>query len=386
MLPGTNLLEAHTIHSAVPAEGLLNSLGDAEAWIRPLLQWVAYGLSEAGFGTLLLVAILTTHITIAGVTIYLHRSQAHRALELHPAIAHFFRFWLWLNTGMVTREWAAIHRKHHAKCETNDDPHSPLTRGLNTVVLRGVELYRMESLNRDTIERYGHGTPDDWIERKLYTPHSYLGVYILLAIDLVLFGAMGLALFAVQAAWIPFFAAGVINGVGHAKGYRNFDSPDQSANIVPWGVLIGGEELHNNHHTFPSSARLSYRWWEFDIGWFYIRILSALGLATVHRVSRQPRFQLPCEQIDARALHAVIANRYDMMAACARSIRIAKRAKSVDAVEALTAMRTELAALWERSSLTVEQLVARFEDWCRRAEESGIAALHELSLRARSYA
>jgi stearoyl-CoA desaturase (delta-9 desaturase) len=383
---GNNLLEAHTDESAVLAGGLLSSLGDAEGWIRPLLHWVAYGLSEAGLGTLLIVAFLTTHITIAGVTIYLHRSQAHRALELHPTVAHFFRLWLWLNTGMVTREWAAIHRKHHAKCETTDDPHSPLTRGLSTVVLRGVELYRMESLNRETIERYGHGTPDDWIERKLYTPHSYLGVYILLAVNLALFGAMGLALFAVQAAWIPFFAAGVINGVGHAKGYRNFESPDQSVNIVPWGILIGGEELHNNHHTFPSSARLSYRWWEFDIGWVYIRMLSFLGLAIVHRVSKQPRFQLPCKRIDARALHAVIANRYDMMAACARSIRIAKRAKSVDAVEALTAMRTELAALWERSSLTVEQLVARLEDWCSRAEASGIAALHELSMRARSYA
>lgn len=380
------LLETPRAEADPLASKLLSILGDAEAWVRPLLHWVAYGLGEASLLTMLVVALLTTHITIAGVTIYLHRSQAHRALDLHPVVAHFFRFWLWVNTGMVTREWAAIHRKHHAKCETVDDPHSPLTRGLGTVLFRGVELYRMESLHRDTIERYGHGTPDDWIERTLYTPHSYLGVYVLLAIDLLFFGALGLAVFALQAAWIPFFAAGVINGLGHAKGYRNFDSPDQSTNIVPWGILIGGEELHNNHHTFPSSARLSYRWWEFDIGWLYIRILSALGLATVHRVSRQPRFQLPCERIDARALHAVIANRYDMMAACARSIRLAKRAQSADAVEAITAMKTELAALWERSSLSVEQLVARLEDWCRRAEASGFAALRELSLRARSYA
>ena len=380
------MLGSGSDESNVLSGSLLSGLGEAEAWVRPLLHWVAYGLSEASFGTLLLIGLVTTHITIAGVTIYLHRSQAHRALELHPAVAHFFRLWLWVTTGMVTREWAAIHRKHHAKCETVEDPHSPSTRGLGTVVFRGVELYRMESLNRDTIERYGHGTPDDWIERKLYTPYSYLGVYILLVIDLVLFGAMGLALFALQAAWIPFFAAGVINGVGHARGYRNFESPDQSVNIVPWGILIGGEELHNNHHTFPSSARLSYRWWEFDIGWLYIKILATLGLATVHRVSKRPKFQLPCETIDARALHAVIANRYDMMAAYARSIRLAKQAKAADAVEALTTMRAELSALWERSTLSVEQLVARLEDWCSRAEASGFAALHELSLRARSYA
>ena len=368
------------------ADGLLSHLGFMETWVRPVLHWVAYGFSGLGIVGLILVTLATTHITIAAVTIYLHRCQAHRALDLHPAVAHFFRFWLWLNTGMVTKEWAAIHRKHHARCETVDDPHSPVTRGLETVLFRGVELYRIEALNQETIERFGHGTPDDWIEKVLYTRHSYLGVYVLLVIDLLLFGAFGLVVFAIQSAWIPFFAAGVINGVGHAKGYRNFESPDQSRNMLPWGILIGGEELHNNHHTFPASARLSYKWWEFDIGWMYIRMLEFFGLARVRRVSLRPRFQLPCERIDARALQAVIANCYDMMSAYARSIREAKRAKSEDALQILTSMRGELASLWERSTLSVEQLVQLLEDWCRRAEASGIAALRELSLRARSYA
>ena len=366
-------------------DSLLSHLGGLEAWLRPLLHWVAYGFSEVSLLGLLIVALVTTHIPIAAVTIFLHRCQAHRALDLHPLISHFFRFWLWLNTGMVTKEWAAIHRKHHAKCETEEDPHSPVTRGLETVLFRGVELYRIEALNQETMDRYGHGTPDDWIERVLYTRHSYLGVYVLLLVDLLLFGAMGLAMFAIQTGWIPFFAAGVINGVGHAKGYRNFDSSDKSGNISPWGILIGGEELHNNHHTFPASARLSYKWWEFDIGWLYIQIMAFFGLAKVRRVSQRPKFQLPCEHIDARALQAVIANRYDMMSAYARSIREAKRAKADDALQTLTSMHTELASLWERSSLSVEQLVQQFEDWCRRAEASGVAALRELSLRARSY-
>lgn len=373
--------------SQVPvSDSLLSQLGVFEAWLRPVLHWAAYGLSGLGIVELLLVTFITTHITIAAVTIYLHRCQAHRALDLHPLVSHFFRFWLWLNTGMVTKQWAAIHRKHHAKCESEEDPHSPVTRGLQTVLFRGVELYRIEALNRETMDRYGHGTPDDWIERKLYTPHTYLGVYVLLVIDLLLFGALGLAIFAIQSGWIPFFAAGVINGLGHASGYRNFDSKDQSKNLSPWGILIGGEELHNNHHTFPASARLSYKWWEFDIGWMYIQILAFLGLAKVRRVSQRPKFQLPCEQIDARALQAVIANRYDMMSAYARSIREAKRASAEDALHTLMSMRAELAGLWERSSLSVEQLVQLLEDWCRRAEASGVAALRELSLRARSYA
>src|SRR5512134_2445263 len=224
-----------------------------------------------------LYALAVTHITIAGVTIYLHRCQAHRALDLHPAVSHFFRFWLWLTTGMVTKEWAAIHRKHHAKVETVDDPHSPVTRGLSTVVWSGAELYRAESRNLETMERYGHGTPDDWIERNVYTPFSWQGVGLMLAVDLVLFGALGATIWAVQMMWIPFFAAGIVNGVAHWWGYRNYATGDTSTNLVPWGFIIGGEELHNNHHAYGTSAKFSAQWYEFDLGWLYIRMLSALG-------------------------------------------------------------------------------------------------------------
>lgn len=229
------------------------------------------GLIDLPWWGYLAVALLFTHITIASVTIFLHRHQAHRSLELHAIPSHFARFWLWLTTGMITREWAAIHRKHHAKCETKDDPHSPQILGLNKVLWEGVELYRQEAKNRETVEKYGHGTPDDWIERKLYSAHNSLGLGLMLAIDLVLFGALGLTIWAAQMIWIPFFAAGVINGIGHFWGYRNFACDDASTNIVPWGILIGGEELHNNHHAYASSAKLSSKWYEFDIGWFYIR-------------------------------------------------------------------------------------------------------------------
>ncbi len=227
--------------------------------------------------------LVTTHITIAAVTIYLHRHSAHRALEFHPAVSHFFRFWLWLTTGMRTKEWTAVHRKHHARVETPEDPHSPQIVGIWKVLFAGTELYKKEAANADTLHRFGEGTPDDWLERRLYTPHTMLGLGIMLVIDVVLFGAIGVTVWAVQMVWIPFFAAGVINGVGHYWGYRNFDTPDASRNIVPWGILIGGEELHNNHHAYPTSARLSKEWWEFDIGWLYIRILTVLGFARVKR-------------------------------------------------------------------------------------------------------
>src|SRR5690349_11483059 len=271
---------------------------------------------------LVLAALALTHVTIAGVTIYLHRCQAHRALDLHPIASHFFRFWLWLTTGQVTKEWAAIHRKHHAKVETADDPHSPQIYGINRVLWGGVFLYRRESYNEETLERYGHGTPDDWIERHLYTPHSFIGVFFLLAFDLAAFGLLpGALIWLVQAAWIPFWAAGVINGVGHYFGYRSYDVADASTNIVPWGILIGGEELHNNHHAFASSAKLSTKWYELDIGWVYIRILESLGLATVKRLAPTPRFAHPKPSADLETLHAVISNRYDVLSRYAKSFR-----------------------------------------------------------------
>lgn len=235
-------------------------------------------------------ALALTHVTIVAVTVFLHRCQAHRALELHPAASHFFRFWLWLTTGMVTREWVAVHRKHHLRCETKDDPHSPQVLGLNRVLWGGVFLYVKESRNKETVARYSRGTPDDWMERRLYGGNCrFGGVISMLAIDVTLFGIVpGLLIWLTQMVWVPFWAAGVINGVGHFWGYRNRSTPDSARNIVPWGILIGGEELHNNHHAHPASARLSYRWFEFDLGWLYIRLLERAGLATVKVLAPRP--------------------------------------------------------------------------------------------------
>ncbi len=264
------------------------------------------GLIELPWWGYVLVALALTHVTIASVTIFLHRAQAHRALDLHPVVSHFFRFWLWLTTGIVTKEWASIHRKHHAKCETAEDPHSPQVLGIRKVLLEGAELYRAEAKNQDTLERYGRGTPDDWLEHKLYTPHSSLGIALMLVIDVALFGPIGLSIWAVQMLWIPLFAAGVINGLGHYWGYRNFACEDASTNILPWGILIGGEELHNNHHAYGSSARLSNRWYEFDIGWAYIRILEIFGLASVKKVAPKVRWGEIKHFCDADLLHAII--------------------------------------------------------------------------------
>src|SRR3954470_6983395 len=367
-----------------------------------------------------------THVTLAAVTIYLHRCQAHRALELHPVVSHFFRFWLWLTTGMVTKEWAAIHRKHHAKCETAEDPHSPQIYGINRVLWLGVFLYVKESFNKETLERYGHGTPDDWIERNLYTKSPIYGVSLALALNLLIFGVVpGFLIWLTQIAWIPFWAAGVINGVGHFFGYRSYGVADASTNIVPWGIFIGGEELHNNHHAFASSAKLSSKWYEFDIGWLYIRILSALGLATVKKVAPKPRFAEP-RAVDLDTLHAVIAHRYDVLSRYAKSVKqtyvhelarlqrwsprdaevlgslkrallrgqaaagveahkLAEALKKSRALEITLAMRHELAALWDRSSASKEQLLRQLQDWCRRAEASGVAPLVAFSERLRSY-
>jgi stearoyl-CoA desaturase (delta-9 desaturase) len=371
-------------------------------------------------------ALVVTHITIAGVTIFLHRCQAHRALELHPLVSHFFRFWMWLTTGMVTKTWAAIHRKHHARVETVEDPHSPQIYGINKVLWQGAELYRKEGRNRETIEKFGEGTPDDWIERHLYTPHDRIGISLMFVINFVLFGFIGISIWAVQMAWIPFFAAGVINGIGHYWGYRNFQPEDASTNVVPWGILIGGEELHNNHHAYASSARFSNRWYEFDIGWLYIRVMESFGLAQVKKVAPELKLDAAKTRCDLATVQAVITHRYEVLAkyaktlrdTCAEEIRSLKmRAVSVDRAavkrmlhvdagallaserakvdEAISksrvlatvyTMRQELAALWQRSSASKEQLVRQLEDWCARAETSGIIALQDFSRRLRRYA
>jgi stearoyl-CoA desaturase (delta-9 desaturase) len=371
-------------------------------------------------------ALVMTHITIAGVTIFLHRHQAHRALELHPIPSHFFRFWLWLTTGMVTKEWAAIHRKHHAKCETADDPHSPQIYGIKKVFWEGAELYRAESKKAETMTRYGHGTPDDWIERNLYTKHSALGVSLMLVLNFVLFGPAGVSIWAVQMIWIPLFAAGVINGIGHFWGYRTFQPLDSSRNVIPWGILIGGEELHNNHHAYATSARLSNRWYEFDIGWMYIRLMEMMKLAEVKKVAPKLKYDSAKTHCDLATLQAVVTNRYEVLTKYAKSVRttcaaevraLKKNAVNVDwaaikrwlhidtsslppteleqrervlkhskTLATVYTMRDELAGVWQRSSASKEQLVHQLEDWCRRAEASKIEALQSFSRRLRCYA
>ncbi len=396
--------------------------------LHSVLEFMSTGLVGLSAWEAVVYTLVVTHITIASVTIYLHRHQAHRALELHAIPSHFFRFWLWLTTGQVTKEWAAIHRKHHAKCDTEEDPHSPQTRGIKKVLLEGAELYRAESKNKETLEKYGHGTPDDWIERHVYTRYSAAGVSALLVINFVLFGVIGVSIWAVQMMWIPITAAGIINGLGHWWGYRNYDCNDAATNIFPWGILIGGEELHNNHHTYATSAKLSSKWYEFDLGWAYIRTLEMLGLAKVKKVAPKPKLAKDKAVADLETLQSVITNRYDVMAKYAKSVKAAFREelehlkhkaelearflkssrkllqrepgklelsqkqqlielfKHSKALETMHQMRVELGAIWERSHSTRDQLLQQLQDWCARAEASGIKSLQEFSLRLRSYA
>lgn len=390
-----------------------------------LVAFLSQGLTGAHWWQVLIAALVMTHITIASVTIYLHRHSAHRSLDLHPIASHFFRFWLWMTTGQVTKEWTAVHRKHHAKCERDGDPHSPVVFGIKKVFWQGAELYRAETKNQETLDRYGHNTPDDWMERNVYTGHSVLGVALMLIIDVALFGALGLSVWALQMAWIPITAAGIINGIGHWWGYRNFEATDASTNISPWGIIIGGEELHNNHHTYPTSAKLSVKPYEFDIGWLYISILQSLGLATVKKLPPKMAFGDVKPVADEKTLEAIIANRYEVMAGYAREMRAAcqreldgVKSRSADTavlqaarrwlhrdndkvpaevkpqleralaehpvLEKMVTMREELRALWTGTNATREQLAADLQAWCRRAEESGIAALRDFSIQLRS--
>ncbi|MEY2736633.1 MAG: DesA family fatty acid desaturase [Burkholderiaceae bacterium] len=392
--------------------------------LNAIIHWLSYGLWDLAWWQIVLYTLFTTHITIASVTIFLHRAQAHRAMDLGPIPSHFFRFWLWIGTGMVTKEWVAIHRKHHAKCETADDPHSPQTKGIETVFWKGAELYREEAKNQETLAKFGHGTPDDWMERNVYSRFTWQGVGLMLILNLALFGAAGAAVWAVQMLWIPVSAAGVINGIGHYWGYRNFEAPDASTNISPWGVIIGGEELHNNHHTYPTSAKFSVKPYEFDIGWVYIRGLEKLGWAKVKKVP--PRLELgEVRPADEKTLEAVIANRYEVMAGFARQLRqtcadeiaaLKSRKADVRALQAvrgwlhrdedrlsaevradlekaraaspvldkMVAMREELRQLWLNTHRSREQLARDLQAWCRSAEESGIVALQKFSQQLRA--
>nr|WP_199045202.1 fatty acid desaturase [Dyella sp. ASV24] len=388
-----------------------------------VLNFLSNGLTHASWVTMLIYMLVMTQLTIFTVTLYLHRCQTHRGVDLHWSISHFFRFWGWLTTGMVTKEWVAVHRKHHAKVETEEDPHSPQIYGIKKVFWDGVSLYRDASEVKDDLEKYGRGTPDDWIERKLYSNHPYWGPALMLIINLALFGVIGAALWAVQMIWIPFWAAGFVNGIGHWWGYRNFESADTATNLIPWGFWIGGEELHNNHHAFPSSAKFALRKWEFDIGWAAICALRAVGLAKVLRVAPtldvRPNVHLP----DAETLKGVLTHRFAAMTDYYRNVimptlrdeaqHAGENIKSVprrmrraladggrwldnegrDRMQAVLAkrptlstvcdFRNRLAALMEQRG--AEQALKGLQQWIAEAEQSGIRALQEFAGRLKSY-
>jgi len=383
-----------------------------------LLQSGILGLS--GWGKVVATFVML-QISMMATTLYLHRDQAHRAIDLHPALRHFFRFWMWLTSGMVTRQWVAVHRKHHALCEKPGDPHSPVVFGLKTVLLQGAELYRVDARNPDVVAKYGRGTPDDWLERKIYSPLTWVGIYGLLTLNIILFGVIGITIFAFQMAAMPIFSAGIINGLGHARGYRNFESDDAATNLYPIAFFIGGEELHNNHHAFPSSAKFSIRPWEFDIGWMYITIFKALGLCKVRRVAPEPQFAPAPRQVDVETLKAVLVNRMHVLRdysskvtlpvfrreaavdATAREVsprllirrpqllddnaraRLATVLEKNQALRTVHEFRQQLVAVWEGAHMSNEALVRQLREWCARAEASGIEALQEFSSRLRGY-
>jgi len=383
------------------------------------------GLLDLPWWGVMLAALLMTHFTIIAVTLYLHRHQAHRALSLHPAVAHVFRAWLWLTTGMSTKGWTAVHRKHHAFVEQAGDPHSPQVFGIKKVFFEGAELYREAVNDPATLAKYGHGTPEDWLEQHVYSRLTIHGVALMLLLDLLLFGVLGLTVWAVQMIWIPLFAAGVINGLGHWRGYRNFETQDGSTNLLPWGLLIGGEELHNNHHAFATSARFSMRPWEFDIGWAYIRGLELLGLASVKRVVRAPMVDAGKSSVDLETLRAVVASHVHVLADYARRVvyrvhqdevagapkgerhelqplkrlipradhRLGERERAYlrDGLSKSRALATvyefqqRLLMLFSERQASQERLLQSLQEWCEAAEATGIAALEEFARRLDGY-
>ncbi len=390
----------------------------------PLPMWYN-GLLDLSVWQLIIVTLLMTHVTIVSVTVYLHRYSAHRSLELHPALKHFFRFWLWLTTAMNTREWTAIHRKHHAKCETAEDPHSPVVKGLGTVMRKGAELYAEEAKNQDTLRIYGKNCPDDWVEGKVYSRFPMGGIALMMIIDVALFGALGLTVWAIQMMWIPFWAAGVINGLGHAVGYRNFECRDAATNLVPWGIIVGGEELHNNHHTYPNSAKLSVKRWEFDMGWAWIRLFSFLRLAKVQRVAPIAH-RVPGKGIlDMDTAMAILNNRFQIMAQYRKLVigplvkqELAKADESVrhqfrrakrllsrepsllqdkqqvhidamlahsQALKVIYEKRLALQQIWAKTSANGHDMLEAMKHWVQDAEASGIQSLRDFAEQLKTY-
>jgi stearoyl-CoA desaturase (Delta-9 desaturase) len=384
---------------------------------------ILYGALGLGFWGYVAAAAISLQITIVCVTVYLHRDAAHRSVDLHPALRHFARFWIWFTAGMLTREWVAVHRKHHAKCETPEDPHSPRIYGLKKILLEGAELYQLQARNPETLEKYGRGTPDDWLERNVYTAYRSSGIVALIVLDLVLFGVPGIIIVAVQMLAMPLLAAGIINGIGHHTGYRNFECPDAATNIVPWGVLLGGEELHNNHHAFPSSAKFSVQRWEFDIGWFWIKLFTTLRLAKVVRVAPQLCTDVKRKHIDLDTVRAVVINRMHVLrdytlkvtlptfrmelaatggrlSAGVKKLMVREPALLDDGAkrrlhEALTnnqvlrtvhEFRERLRVLWNGTNMSNENLLAHLKDWIAHAEASGVQVLQDFAIRMRSYA
>ncbi|MDN3236061.1 delta-9 fatty acid desaturase DesA [Pseudomonas sp. WAC2] len=383
------------------------------------------GLLDLSVWQLIAVTLVLTHITIVSVTVYLHRYSAHRSLDLHPALKHFFRFWLWLTTAMNTREWTAIHRKHHAKCETEDDPHSPVFKGLSTVVRKGAELYKAEAKNEETLRIYGKNCPDDWLERNVYSRYPNGGILLMFLIDIALFGTLGLSVWAIQMAWIPFWAAGVVNGLGHAVGYRNFECRDAATNLIPWGIIIGGEELHNNHHTYPNSAKLSVKKWEFDMGWAWIKLFSWLKLAKVNRVAPIAHRVEGKGLLDMDTAMAILNNRFQIMAQYRKQviaplvkqewrtadpakrplIRSAKRLLSREtsllkerqhatiqslleqsqSLKLIYEKRLALQHIWVKTSANGHDMLAAMKEWIVEAETSGIQSLKEFAEHLKTY-
>jgi stearoyl-CoA desaturase (Delta-9 desaturase) len=383
-----------------------------------------YGVLNLSFWGYVIVTALMVQITMMAVTLYLHRDQAHRAINLHPALRHFFRFWIWCTSGMLTREWVAVHRKHHAYCETQDDPHSPQIYGLKKVLLEGAELYRAEKDRPETLEKFGRGAPDDWLEKNIYLRYPWGGILMTFVVDLVLFGIPGITIFAIQMISMPLFAAGVINGLGHHSGYRNFECDDAATNLLPWGVLVGGEELHNNHHAFPTSAKFSVRSWEFDIGWLYICVFRALRLAKVNKVAPRPMLKpSPRQSVDLDNLRAIIVNRMHVLRDYTKQVtlpvlRRERAAAAGDAawrkakkllvrqpkllderarhslsqllsdnatLQTVHEFREKLRTLWSGANVSNERLLQQLKDWCAEAEASGISVLEDFAARLRSY-
>lgn len=365
------------------------------------------GILDLQLWQVLLAVFAMMHITLLAVTVYLHRFSAHKALELNPVLQHFFRFWLWLTTGMTTKAWTAIHRKHHAKCETEEDPHSPVVLGLKTVLFKGVALYRRSNTD-EVLQQYGKGTPDDFIEKNLYTRFSKLGLLLMLIIDIVLFGAASVWVWIIQMLTVPLLAAGVINGLGHSIGYRNFSCPDASTNILPIGFIILGEELHNNHHAHPTSAKFSMKWWEIDTGWAWIQLFRLLGLAKVNKKNiparktgqslqlGRNRFEalfeytqkvlLPMCRIEKKATRkqdrGLYKNARKMLTMPTCKLDASKQAQLNDilnyspVLKILYDMRCELTRIFSIPGDFKEPLL----QWCKRAELSGLAVLREYAV------